>query len=396
MNIGLTQIEVNESIKKYGKNIITSKKRDSFIKLLLESLGDPIIRILLIALGIKVIFLIKDFDWYETVGIVIAIFIASFISSISEYGSEKAFEKLQEEANKIKCKVKRDNKIEEVFIEDVVVNDIVILESGDKIPADGVLIQGEITIDESSLNGETREITKLAIQDEYMNPSESNLVYRGTVVYSKSALMKVIKIGNETYYGKIALELQEKQPESPLKIKLRHLANIISKIGYIGALLVSLSFLFSKIVLVNNFNIDLIINTVTDFKLMSGYILYALTLSVTIIVVAVPEGLPMMITLVLSSNMKRMLKNNVMVRKMVGIETAGSINILFTDKTGTLTKGNLEVTSIMSGNIKEYKKENDILKYNIYHEYFKLCCVYNNQSIYNNGIIGRNITDRPL
>ena len=114
INTGLTNSQVNEAKEKYGSNKITSRKKEGFFKLFIESLGDPIIRILLIALGIKMVFLIKDFDWYETVGIVIAIFIASFISTISEYGSEKAFEKLQEESSKIKCRVKRDNKIMEI------------------------------------------------------------------------------------------------------------------------------------------------------------------------------------------------------------------------------------------------------------------------------------------
>ena len=394
---GLTTNEVMESKKKYGNNKISSKKPDGFIKLLLESLGDPIIKILIIALGIKIVFLLKDFDWYETIGIVIAIFIASFISSISEYGSEKAFIKLQEESSKIKCKVKRNSKIEEIFIDDIVVGDIVVLEAGDRIPADGVIIEGDIYVDESSLNGETKEVHKTS--EKSINETSHNFVYRGTVVYSKNALMKVEKVGDNTYYGVLAKELQEKQPESPLKTKLRHLAGIISKIGYFGAILVSLSYLFSKIVIDNNFNIDLILSTITNMPLMIKYILYALTLSVTIIVVAVPEGLPMMITLVLSSNMKRMLKNNVMVRKMVGIETAGSINILFTDKTGTLTKGKLEVVSITSGSLKEYNSESELMKYPKLHEMIKLSSIYNNASIYdykNDIAIGGNITDRAL
>lgn len=184
---GLTTKEVIESKKKYGTNIIAAKKNNSFIKLLLESLGDPIIKILIIALGIKIVFLLKDFDWYETIGIVIAIFIASFISSISEYGSEKAFIKLQEESSKIKCRVKRNGKIEEIFIEDVVVGDIVILEAGDKIPADGIIIEGDIYVDESSLNGEAKEIHK---KPSIINETKESLVYRGTVVYSKMLTMK--------------------------------------------------------------------------------------------------------------------------------------------------------------------------------------------------------------
>ena len=393
---GLTEQEVEQSRQIYGKNIIFKTKTEGFFKKFLESLGDPIIRILLIALGIKLVFLMQDFDWFETVGIVIAIFLASFISTISEVGSEKAFAKLQEESSKIKCRVRRDNNIKEISIDDVVKGDIVILESGDKIPADGIIVEGEISVDESSLNGETKEAYKEALKNNKIE--DKNKVYRGTVVYSKRAKMLVTEIGNNTIYGKLASELAEKSPESPLKSRLRNLAKTISNIGYIGAILVSISYLFSVIVIKNNFDWILIKETVTNFPIMFGHILYALTLSVTIIVVAVPEGLPMMITLVLSSNMKRMLKNNVLVRKMTGIETAGNINILFTDKTGTLTKGKLEVIGFMSGNLKNCHNEFELSKYNKLHEIVRTSIIYNNASTYDEShkAIGGNTTDRAL
>ncbi|MCI8446729.1 MAG: calcium-translocating P-type ATPase, PMCA-type [Bacilli bacterium] len=397
--IGLTDKQVVENRSKYGSNQITSKKRDSFFKLLLQTLGDPIIKILLIALAIKTIFLIQNFDWYETVGIVIAIFLASFISTISEYGSEEAFAKLQEESSKIKCRALRDGNITQIPIDEVVIGDIILLESGDKIPADGKLIEGDITVDESALNGEAKEAYKESVKNIFDNGTEKNLVYRGTVVYSKRGKMLVTHVGNNTFYGKLASELQEKQPESPLKIKLRGLAKVISRIGYAGAILVSISYLFSVIVISNHFEISKIIETITNFPLMFGHILYALTLSVTIIVVAVPEGLPMMITLVLSSNMKRMLKNNVLVRKLVGIETAGSLNILFTDKTGTLTKGKLEVVGFLSGSLKNFSSELELRQYPNLHKIVSTSLVYNNASSYdkNSGkIIGGNITDRAL
>lgn len=394
---GLTDKEVLSNKNKYGSNAITNTKKNSFISLLIESLGDPIIRILLIALGIKTIFLIKDFDWYETVGIVIAIFLASFISSISEYGSEKAFEKLQDESSKIKCRVRRNGQVVEINVDDVVVGDIVLLEAGERIPADGIIVEGEISVDESTLNGESKEKYKYPNHNNIND--DHNTVYRGTVVYSKEAIMLVTKVGNETVYGKIAAELQEKQPESPLKIRLRKLAEIISKFGYIGAALVSISYLFSVIFIDNGFNMTKVIETVTNFHVMFGHILYAMTLSVTIIVVAVPEGLPMMITLVLSSNMKRMLKDNILVRKLVGIETAGSLNILFTDKTGTLTKGKLEVVELLDGNMKSFRNDYDLLNYPKFYNLVKLSTVYNNASIYNREkdiITGGNITDRAL
>ena len=380
---GLTDKEVLVSRKKHGENTITQSKKNSFFKEYIITLSDPIIRILLIALAIKTIFLIKQFDFFETVGIVIAIFLASFISTISEYGSEKAFEKLQEESSKIKCRVKRNNKIVEIPIEEVVVGDIVMLNSGDRIPADGIIISGSIDVDESSITGEAKEVLKDTIN--------KNL-FRGTVVLSKEAIMLTKSVGNNTFYGSISKELQEKNPESPLKIRLRHLAKIISRIGYIGAALVFISYMFSKIVIENNFNMNLIMATVTNMPIMLGYILYGLTLCVTIIVVAVPEGLPMMITLVLSSNMKRMLKDNVLVRKLTGIETAGSLNILFSDKTGTITKGKLEVISFYDGNLKGYNNfssiNNDIIK---------LSFIASNPAILSNDkIIGGNITDKAL
>ncbi len=396
---GLTEKQVAENRSKYGSNEITSKKQDNFWKLLLGTLGDPIIKILLIALAIKTVFLIQNFDWYETVGIVIAIFLASFISTISEYGSEQAFAKLQEESSKIKCRVLRDSKVMELPIDEIVVNDIVLLDSGDKIPADGKLIEGDITVDESALNGETKEAYKEAIKSIFDEGTEKNHVYRGTVVYSKSGKMIVTKVGNDTFYGQLASELQEKQPDSPLKLKLHELAKFISKIGYVGAILVSLSYLFSVIFIDNGFVMSKVVATVTNFPIMFGHILYALTLSVTIIVVAVPEGLPMMITLVLSSNMKRMLKNNVLVRKLVGIETAGSLNILFTDKTGTLTKGKLEVIGFESGNLKTFSTELELQNYPKLHKLVANSIFYNNASSYNvekNKVIGGNSTDRAL
>lgn len=388
MNNGLTNKEVEESRLKYGNNSLSKVNNTSFIKKFIDSLGDPIIKILLIALAIKTIFLFKNFDWYETIGIVIAILFASLISSISEYGSEKAFIKMQEEASKIKCRVKRNSKLEEINIEDVVVGDIITLDSGDKIPADGIIIEGDIDVDESSLNGETKEAHKNSIK---------NKVYRGSVVYSGTALMLVEKVGNDTIYGKIAEELREKSPISPLKLRLTELAKFISKIGYIMSFLISISYLFSVVVIKNNFDINLIKETITNYPYMFGQILYALTLVVTVIIVAVPEGLPMMITLVLSSNMKRMLKNNVLVRKLIGIETAGSLNILFTDKTGTLTKGKLEMIGFVSGSFKEYENIYSLEKYPKLKELLELSIYINNASnISNNKIIGGNITDKAL
>ena len=388
---GLSDKEVIEKRKKYGDNGLSRKKQDTFFKMFVETLGDPIIKILLIALSIKIIFLFKDFDFYETIGIVLAIIIASFISTISEYGSEKAFERLQEESSKIRVRVIRNSKVVLVDVSDIVLDDIVLLSSGDKVPADGVILEGTISLDESSLNGEAKEV--------YKSSSTSNKVYRGTVVYNGEALIRVDAVGDKTFYGNLASEIQDKEPISPLKLRLTKLAKTISIFGYIFAGLVALGYLFSVVFIENNFDIDKIVATISNGRVMFGHILYALTLSVTLIVVSVPEGLPMMITLVLSSNMRRMLKKNVLVRKLVGIETAGSLNILFTDKTGTLTKGKLEVIGLYLPNKVFINNVMELSSYRNYYDLVIPSLLYNNDSVYdfdNNRVIGGNITDRAI
>ena len=378
---GLSSKEVINRRNKYGSNKLTSKSKNSFIKLVFESLSDPIIKILLIALAIKVIFLFKDSDIYETVGIFIAIFLATIISTLSEYGSEKAFEKLNEENSIVKVKVLRNSKKETINIDELVVGDIVYLESGDKVPADSIIIKGELYIDESILTGETKE--RYAIINDN--------IYMGSIVTDKTATIEVTNVGDKTFYGKIANDIQEKSVESPLKSRLRVLAGQISKLGYTAAFLILISYMFNAVVVSNNFNLTKIL----EFKDFSSHLLYALTLSVAVVVMAVPEGLPMMITLVLSSNMKRLLKRNVLVRKLVGIETAGSLNILFTDKTGTLTEGKLSVELFTDAELIEYKNINKLstIKYELLYQ----SLVYNNSSFINNGVPeGGNTTDRAL
>lgn len=376
-NKGLSSEEVIISRKKYGSNILTKKSNNSFFKLVIEALSDPIIKILLIALAIKILFLFKESNIYETLGIFFAVFLAAFISAISEYGSEKAFEKLNNENSIIKVKVLRDNIKKMISIDELVVGDIVYLESGDKVPADGKIIDGQIYVDESQLTGETKEKHKSVVDSQ---------VFMGTIITEKSAVMKVTVVGDNTYYGKIASAIQERTIESPLKTRLRELAKTISKFGYICAVIILISYLFNAMV-------DNNISSLSEFV---PHLFYGLTLSVAVVVMAVPEGLPMLITLVLSSNMKRMLKRNVLVRKLVGIETAGSLNILFTDKTGTLTEGKLKVISIMDSNFNEYYSSNEI-KNSKTEELVYQSMVYNNASfINNNAAEGGNTTDRAI
>lgn len=278
---GLSSDEVISSRKKYGTNKITERKRSTIFGFVLESLNDPIIKILLVALGIKIMFFINDSDIYETIGIIVAIILATVISSLSEYGSEKAFLKLSKSTSNIIVKVFRDGVICNIPIDEVVVGDYVYLESGDKVSADGLMYEGSVYIDESMLSGESKE------QHKTINSS----VFRGSVVVSGSGVFVVKSVGNETYYGKIARDIQEKSPESPLKNRLRVLANTISKIGYLCAFLVIVSYLFNVVVVSNGFNLDKIISMISSFKVMCPHLLYSLTLGITIIVVAVPDGL---------------------------------------------------------------------------------------------------------
>ena len=350
---GLSEKEVLRSREQFGDNNLTQRKRSGFMREFARNFGDPLIKILLIALAVNVIIRLRDFDWYETVGIAVAILISTFVSTLSEYGSESAFEKLQEDALKTNCRVKRSGEIMQLPVGELVVGDYVLLQSGERIPADGAIAAGELTVDQSPLNGESREAYKSAARTDsgktgFDDPAQ---LFRGCVVLSGECVMLVQNVGGATYYGKIAQDLQEDTRKSPLKERLAKLAGTISKLGYCGAALVLFANLFYTIVIANGFNLGAIMNTVTSTPVITAHIIAALTLSISVIVVAVPEGLPLMITVVLSSNMKRMLRDNVLVRKLVGIETSGNINILFTDKTGTLTRGKLKVSRFLTGDL---------------------------------------------
>jgi len=347
---GLTTTQAAASANQHGTNALTKKPRDGFLKRYLASFGDPIIRILLVALGVNLLLMIRDANWYESAGIAVAVLLATLISTLSEYGSESAFEKLNEEAAFIKCRVKRDKKVVELPISEIVVGDVVYIQAGERISADGILISGEVDVDQSALNGETKEARKTAAttDKDQSDLLSSSGVFRGSVACAGEGQMLVTRVGDGTFYGQLAIDVQESTIESPLKARLTHLAKIISRFGYCAAAFVVAANLFNSIVLANQFDTALIMAHVTDFPRVFSDVMMTITLGITVIVMAVPEGLPMMITVVLSANMRRMLKDNVLVRKLVGIETSGSLNILFTDKTGTLTKGILEVTTFIT------------------------------------------------
>ena len=369
---GLTSAQAQDSKAKYGDNRLTEQETEGFWSKFKDNLGDPMIKILCVALAINVVFSILGFagvikegapEWYESVGIAAAILIATFVSTFSEYRNNSAFQKLKEEASTITCKVFRDNELTEISINDIVVGDCIMLQYGDKIPADGLIVQGDIMIDQSVLNGEPEEAQRTVMPDDYVDQYEgipgalvvSNKVFRGAVVSVGGAIMLVTAVGDGTIFGKLAAELQiEADHDTPLKVKLKGLADGISKFGYIGGIVIAVALLFQRIVIHNGFDPALIASYCSNWIHIVNDIIQALMLAVIIIVMAVPEGLPLMISLVSALNMSKMLKDNVLVRDNAGIETAGSLNILFSDKTGTITKGQLETVVFLDGSGKEY------------------------------------------
>ena len=388
MKVGLNDKEVENSKRKYGENILEEKQRKTIFNFIVESFSDPIIKIMLIALIIKIIFMFKDFNWYETLGILIAIFLSTLISTVSEYGSEIKFKKLQDENKDILVKTYRNNLLKEIKSSELVVGDVIELESGDIVPADSIMVSGSLLINESMLTGESN------LQEKKYNDKNETLIYKGTNIYEGFSKCRVVNVGKNTMYGKIMEEVQEIKVKSPLKKRLISLSKIINRVGYIGAFIVSFSYLFSTVFIQNSFNKELIMSYIMS-KNMINDLIYTLTLCVTTIVVAVPEGLPMMITLVLSSNMKKMIKNNVLVRKMVGIETSGNINYLLTDKTGTITEGKLSVTEIIDGNLKIYRSVDEMKE--PYRNTFLESLIYNSSSIVtDNKVIGGNETDKAI
>jgi calcium-translocating P-type ATPase len=359
---GLSSAKAQEIKEKYGDNRLTEHETEGFWSKFRANLGDPMIKILCVALAINVVFaFLGQTAWYESAGIALAVLLATFVSTFSEYRNESAFQKLQAEAAKIVCKVYRDGEITEISINDIVAGDCVLLQGGDKVPADGALLAGELQVDQSVLNGETKEARKIALPDGAPLPDgavdflDEYSLFRGAVVCGGHAVMSAVTVGDNSVYGKIAGELQQEDDrDTPLKLKLKSLAGDISKFGYIGGVLIAVALLFQNIVIRNGFDPGAIAAYCSNWMAVANDFVQALMLAVIIIVMAVPEGLPLMIAIVSALNMGKMLKDNVLVRKVAGIETAGSLNILFSDKTGTITRGQLETVIFIDGKSNEY------------------------------------------
>ncbi len=389
-NKGLTSAEVEVSREKHGTNALAQSKSKSFFARFLSNLSDPIIKILLGALAVNIIFALGSFDIIETLGIVTAILISTVVSTVSEYGSEKAFEKLRNEGAKEYFRTLRDGEVKEIHINDIVVGDMVFLSAGERIPADGFLVSGEISVDESAITGESAEVKKKA-------NTAANKVFRGSVVCVGQATLRVSAVGDNTLYGGVAGELASDTRESPLKLRLSRLAKQISRIGYVAAVAVSVAYFFNDIFIDSAFDKGIILSKIGDFSYVYNCLMHSLTLAVTVVVVSVPEGLPMMITVVLSSNMKKMMKDNILVRKLVGIETAGSMNILFCDKTGTLTTGKQSVCEIVSGHGNSFKSKRSLAEQGTICDLLSLDACYNTESMVSAGkVVGGNATDRAF
>lgn len=399
---GLTDDEVKVSCEKNGSNLIPDSEPTTFWNEFKETFGDPMIRILLVIAAIMIImFFLGYAEIYEPVGTIVAVIIVAVVSAKTGVASDTAYRKLKEDQKKDTCKVYRNGMVTVIEVDDVVVGDKVLLQSGDKIPADGILIDGDLRVDYSALNGESEECKKFSTDEDKEFSEEITgdvfadeySLFRGAVVFDGEGVLDVRKVGLKTMMGKMAEEMQEDEPDSPLKVKLGILANQISKFGYIGAIVITILYIAFFIINAGGFEAYL----ATGWSNILQDLVRAVSLAIVIIVCAVPEGLPLMISLVLMQNTKKMLDHNVLVRKAVGIETAGSLNILFSDKTGTITKGSLEVVGFFTADgqdipietIKEHGKIKTLLD---------VAIGMNSASMYDGShkVIGGNATDRAL
>lgn len=394
---GLTTEEASKALSEQGNNALTQPPRETFWDKLWENFKDPIIRILILALLVNVVFVYMGHgDWIETMGIFLAIILATFVSTYSEYSNENAFQKLQEEASRIRCKVWRDGEPVELHIDDIVVGDAVILEAGDKVPVDGILLDGDVKLDQAALNGESKEAHKLIAPPDFtwgdgtIDFLDEHKLFRGSVVVEGQGIMQAVKIGDSSIYGQLTQELKDDERDSPLKLKLKGLAHHISQFGYAGGVLIALAVMLHKAYLYGDFGAYF-----ANTPLLLSDLVQAVILGIIIIVMAVPEGLPLMIAIVSSLNMKKMLRDNVLVRKLVGIETAGSLNLLFTDKTGTITKGKLEVVRFIAGDRQEYPAF-DVLPAKLKTFTYQNVVLNTSAAVSDGAMVGGNMTERAL
>ena len=399
---GLTDKQVEESRSKFGSNEIPDSEPTTFWEEFKETFSDPMIKILLaIAALMIVMFFFGYAEIYEPLGTIVAVLIVATVSAKTGVASDTKYRELKDNTEKDKCKVHRNGVITVIDVDDVVVGDKVLLQSGDKIPADGVLIDGALRVDNSALNGEAEECKKTAASENFQLEDDitgdtfvdAHSLFRGAVIFDGEGILDVRKVGLKTMMGKMAEEMQEDEPDSPLKVKLAKLAKQISTFGYIGAVLIAVLYLVYFVMQAGGVSQYFAMGIEPVVK----DVVRALSLAIVIIVCAVPEGLPLMISLVLMQNTSKMLDHNVLVRKAEGIETAGSLNILFSDKTGTITKGMLEVVDFFTGDGNSIDIA-QLSKHSKVKGLVDLAIGKNTQSMFDasHKVIGGNATDQAL
>ncbi len=400
---GLSDKEVEQSRGQYGSNTIPDSEPTTFWEEFKETFGDPMIKILLaIAVLMIVMFFLGYAEIYEPLGTIVAVLVVAFVSAKTGVASDTKYRELKDSTEKDKCKVYRNGVVTVIEVDDVVVGDKILLQSGDKVPADGILIDGALKVDNSALNGEAEECKKTAadpsvqLADDITGDTfvDKYSLFRGAVIFDGEGILDVRKVGLKTMMGKMAEEMQEDEPDSPLKVKLAKLANQISTFGYIGAVVIALFYLAHAILVFDGGVSGYFAQPIPD---IIKNVISAVSLAVVIVVCAVPEGLPLMISLVLMQNTSKMLDHNVLVRKAEGIETAGSLNILFSDKTGTITKGSLEVVDFFcaDGNSIDIPQ---LSRHSKVKGLIDLAIGKNTQSMFDasHKVIGGNATDQAL
>lgn len=402
---GLTKEEVQRSYQEHGNNALSSKETETFLSILIAAFDDPWIKVLLFGLALKTVINIACMinpslghaDWIEVVSLIVAIGLSTGVASFSEWKNGKEFNSLQEQASKIVVKVYRDGHLHELNIDELVIGDVVQLRAGDQIPADGIILDGTLKVNQASLNGESEDAKKYALGDNPMPSSDDTfnefILLRGSYVTEGEAVMEVTTIGDNTMLGSINVAIQEDGKESPSTEKLSRLAGQIGVMGTSGAI----GYLVVNAILVSG-----LINTVARPDNWFFFIIQLIMYAVTIVIMAVPEGLPMMLAMVASMNSRRLLAENILVRKPASTETAGYINVLFSDKTGTITEGVLKLVDVLQADGTTYTTgDTEGLPFEIaptsLKKELKVGLGLNNDSVISDGVaIDSNQTDRAL
>ena len=337
--IGLTDEQVKQSREQHGKNVLTPPQRTSLWKLYLDKYRDPIIQILLVAAFVSLILAFIEKNFMETIGIFVAVFLATTVGFYFERDAAKKFNLLTALSEEQPVKVRRNGKVMEIPRHDVVVGDVVLVEVGDEVPADGELIVcNDLQMNESTLTGEP--VTEKSLEGGGDGAYPRNVILRSTMVMNGRGEFVVTAVGDATEIGKVAKKSTEQTSvETPLHMQLDKLAKMISKVGSVVSVAAFFIFLIH----------DILTNPAwggKDYFYMAEIVLKYFMMAVTLIVMAVPEGLPMAITLSLALNMRRMLKSNNLVRKLHACETMGAVTVICTDKTGTLTQNKMQVSAL--------------------------------------------------